>query len=193
MSKTTPRSSIVIALGLSLLLPLGSAAQSGAAEDPSEDPTPVPVPSLEGLAWYRSIDTTGAEIEETREASEVDAWALLAERADASLGELEYSFLQAFDPDALPDLGAMATVRVAGAEATALEDAVVQDVVDQIVAAGGEAPEPESAMIAGKDVTVLALSDGLGYDEAVVYATGDVAYVFLMPRDLAERALEQLP
>lgn len=191
MPRTTRWMSLAFALWLCLVLPLGAVAQSGSDE---ATPAPVLVPELEGLAWHRAVDTTGPQIEASREPAEVDAWARLAERADATLEELEYDVLEAFDPAALPDLGSIATVRVAGAETGALRDAVVQDIVDQVVDSGNAAPQPVEDTIVGRDITVVPLSGALGYyEEAVIYAVGDVAYVLLLPRPLMEQALEQLP
>lgn len=191
MSKTTPWSSLTIAVAGALLIAAGAVAQS----EPSEEPTLVPValPELDGLAWYPSIDLSGAEIQATLDDREVAEWSVLAERADATLDELEYTYQLAFDPAALPDLGAMATVRVAGADTDALRTAVVEDIINQMVGLGNDAPEPREDTIAGKDVTIVGLPDDLGLQDAIVYAAGDVAYVFLLAEELAEQALEQLP
>lgn len=190
MPASTRRTILTTTIALCLLLPAAAAAQP---ETDEASPPPVVVPPLEGLAWYRAVDTTGSEIEQNRDQAEVDAWALLAERADAPLDALEYSVLEAFDPAALPDLGSIVTLRVAGAETGALRDAVVQDIIDQAVAVGTDPPEPADETVAGKDVVVLGLSDALASEDAIVYASGDEAWVLLLPRDRAEQVLEQLP
>lgn len=192
MSKSNGWSSLALAIASSLLLVAVTAAQ-GDPERTSPEPSAVLVPELEGLVWYRTTDLGGSEIEATRDADEVAEWTKLAEGVDASLAELEYTYQVAFDPADLPDQPAIATVRVPDAETSALHAAVVQDIVNQVVNLGEEAPKPVADTIAGKQVTVVGLPEQLGLDDAIVFATGDMAYVFLMARDLAEQALGQLP
>ncbi len=189
MSRPVRRSSLVLAVGLCLSLPLAVLAQS----EPEAEATPATVPQLEGLAWYQSVDVTGAEIQSTRDTAEVAEWAKLVEGAGATLDELEYEYFKAFEPAALPSIGEYATVRVAGANTDALRAAVVQDIVDQMVGLGGEAPVPQETVIDGKDVVTVALPEALGLADAIVYASGDIAYVLLLDEELAAQALAQLP
>lgn len=191
MRRPTPWTSLALAATLFLIAPLGATAQS----EPEEGATPVPValPELEDLAWYRSVDVGGTEIEETRDAGEVAEWAKLVEGAGATFEELEYSYYKAFDPTVLPQIGEMAVVRVAGAETDALRAAVVQDIVDQMVDLGSDAPVPREADFDDKTTVIVPIPDELGLEDAVVYASGDTAYVLLLDEELATQALAQLP
>ncbi len=182
---------LALAAALSLSLVATAAAQSSNADEGTSDPAAAP--ELEGLAWYRSVDVTGSEIETTRETDEVADWVKLAAGAGAALADLEYTYYQAFDPAALPNLGEMATVRVAGAETDALRGAVVQDIVDQVVGWGSDAPVPEETVIGDKNVVVVSLPDEIGLTDAIVYASGDSAWVLLLDGDRAGQALAQLP
>ncbi len=184
-------SALALAAALSLSMMSTATAQSGNADEGTSDPAAAP--ELEGLAWYRSVDVSGADIESARDADEVAQWVKLVDGAGAALADLEYSYYQAFDPATLPNLGEMATVRVAGAETDALRGAVVRDIVSQVVGWGGDAPVPEEAMIGGKNVVVVNLPDEFGLADAIVYASGESAWVLMLDGELAGRALEQLP
>ena len=175
-----------MAVAAGVLLATAVTAQDGAADEPI-------VPELAGLAWYQSADLSGAEIEATLPADEVDAWSAMLEDAAGSFADLDYAFYDAFDPAALPRLGSLATVRVAGAETEALHAAVVADIIAQAVALDAEVPTPETTSIAGKDVTVMNLPEQMGFDDAIVYVSGDTAWVLLMSLEDAASALEQLP
>jgi len=188
MYTTGRRWGLSIAIALMLALPLGAAAQ-----DETADERTVELPELEGLAWYRSTDLSGAEIPDRLSEDEVAAWGVLADGAGASLDDLSYTFDLAFDPAALPRIGAIATVRVDGTDPTALQAAVVQDIVDQAVSLGAEPPEPQPATLGNKDVTVVVLPETMGFETATVYTAGDVAYVMLLPAALVAEALERLP
>ena len=189
MTTSPARWSLAFALASCLVLPTAVVAQS----EPNEDGAAVPIPSLDGLAWYRSIDQSGSEIEATGDESELAEWAVLLDDVGATFDDLEYTYQSAFDPVTLPDVGGMATVRVAGADTDALRDAVVADVITQVLKLGEEAPEPEEATIGEKPVIIVGLPAAFGHDAAIVYAHDDVAYVFLMDEDLAALALQQLP
>jgi len=182
--------SLLVAIALTVALPLGAGAQDAA--EGSDEPLIV-LPELEGLAWYRSTDVAGAEMPADRSEDEVAAWDVLASGAGATLDDLSYTFDLAFDPVALPRIGAIATVRVAGADPADLHAAVVQDIVDQAVGLGAEAPEPQPTTIGDKAVTMLVLPDAMGYETATVYTAEDTAYVMLLPAGLVADALEQLP
>jgi hypothetical protein len=191
MRRPTPWTSLAFAAGLCLLVPLGAVAQS----EPVDDATPIPVsvPELEGLAWYRSVDVSGPQIEETRDAEEVADWSRLVEGAGATFDDLQYSYYKAFDPSVLPRIGELAVVRIAGAETEALRAAVVQDIVDQMVSLGNDVPLSRESVIDGKATVIVDLPAELGLEDAIVYASGDVAYVLLLDEELAAQALAQLP
>jgi hypothetical protein len=191
MPNTKSWSSLALAVALCLPMTAGASAQS----DPAEEPTtaPITLPELEGLAWHRSIDVSGPQIASDADEIEVGQWTTLVESAGASLEELEYTYQAAFDPSALPDLGGLATVRVAGADTDALRAAVVDDIVNQVVSLGDEPPEPQEATIGGKDVVVVELPEAAGFADAIVYASADVVYVLLLAEELAAQALQQLP
>jgi hypothetical protein len=191
----TPRPSLALALAFCLALPIGAAAQSDTADEPTsgDDQAAVLVPELEGLAWHRSIDLSGPEIEATLDDDEVAEWATLLDGAGATFDALEYTYQSAFDPTDLPALGGLATVRVAGADTDVLRAVVVNDMVGQVVRLGHDAPESRDATVGGKDVTIVVLPDDLGLHDATVYAQGDVAWVVLMPEDLTALVVEQLP
>jgi hypothetical protein len=97
MSNKMRWSSFTVALGLCLLLPLVAAGQS---ENTVDDEAAV-VPQIEGLGWYRSIDLTGPEIQDVRDAEEVAQWAAMLESAGATFDQLEYTYDAAFDPSTL--------------------------------------------------------------------------------------------
>ncbi len=183
--RTTVGSAVLIALALSLVSPIGSAAQ---VEDENDAP-----PALDGLGWYRYLELAGEDIPDTRGAEEVAAWEAMLENAGASFDQLEYTYDAAFDPTLLPAVGALATFRVEGADADELHAAVVQDLVDQIVGMGQDPPMLETTTISGKEVTRLALPDDFLSDTASIYTSGDVSYVLLMSQELVAEPLERLP
>jgi len=185
VSMTKRSMGLAMAIGLSLMLPLGASAQSD-AED-------VTVPELDGLAWYRTDELTGTQMQETLPEDEVADWATLVESVGATFEDLEYTYQEAFDPAALPSLGGIATVQVAGADTKVLRTAVVADIVGAIVGAGLDEPTVEETTLAGKDVVRVEMPEGAGHEDAVVYASGDVAWALVIPSELAEAALEQLP
>ncbi len=195
MPKSTPWSSLTIALGLCLLLPLSAAAQSETDADSTPSPTgeSASLPELEGLAWYRSIDLSGPEMQSALSEDEVAEWGVMLDGADATFDQLEYTYQAAFDPSTLPDLGGLATVRIAGADTEVLREVVVEDIVSQVIGRGNDAPEVLDATIGGKDVTIVRLPPEVGLEDAIVYASGDAAYIFLMAEDLAALGLAQLP
>lgn len=183
-------SSLLVVIALTLVVPLGATAQDDA--DRAEEPAIV-LPELEGLAWYRSTDLAGSEMQDALSEDEVAAWDVLAGGAGATLDDLSYTFDLAFDPAVLPRIGAIATVRVAGADTGELDAAVVQDIIDQAVALGAAAPEPQRTTLDGKDVTVLVLPEAMGFETATVYTNDAASYVMLLPAGLAADALQQLP
>jgi len=197
MPRSTSWMSYTVALGLSLLLPLSAVAQSESESESESAEAPVseraPLPELDGLAWHRSIDLSGPQIQSTLGEEEVAEWATLVDGAGAAFDELEYTYQAAFDPSALPDMGGLATVRLAGADTDVLREVVVDDIVAQVVALGNEAPEPRAATIGDKEVIVVTLPAEAHFEDAIVYVQGDLAYVFLMAEDLAALALQQLP
>lgn len=201
MSRSTPWLSLGIALALSLLGPMAAVAQTAdaspspvaASPSPAVPSESIPIPQLGGLAWYRSIDESGPQIEASRPAAEVTEWSKLVDGAGATFGDLHYTYQQVFDPSNLPDIGSLATVRVAGAETDVLQQLVVADIGNQVIGLGDEAPSTREATVGGKDVTVVSLPAEMSAWDAIVYATGDIGYVFLMPQDLAALALAQLP
>jgi hypothetical protein len=87
----------------------------------------------------------------------------------------------------------MATVHVTGADPSALQEAVVQDILDQAISLGAEPPDPQPTTLGDKDVTVIVLPEAMGFETATVYTDGDIAYVMLLPAALVAEALEQLP
>jgi len=175
-----------MAVGLSLTLSVGASAQSEAT---GED---VVIPKLEGLAWYRSLDLSGPEIESTREPEEVAQWSAMLENAGASFDQLEYTYDAAFDPATLPQIGGLATFRIEGVDTDVVREAVVTDIVSQFTGAEGGAPQTSDEVVGGKDVVVIDLPEGTGMENAYVYTAGDTAYVFLMVEDLAALGLAQL-
>lgn len=193
MPRSTSWMSLTVALGLSLLLPLSAVAQSESESAEAPVSERAPLPELDGLAWHRSIDLSGPQIQSTLGEEEVAEWATLVDGAGAAFDELEYSYQAAFDPSALPDMGGLATVRLAGADPDVLREVVVDDIVAQVVALGNDAPEPRTATIGDKEVIVVTLPAEAGFEDAIVYVQGDLAYVFLMAEDLAALALQQLP
>jgi hypothetical protein len=189
MPHTTRRMSLAIAMGLVLVLPAGMSAQTESTAEESGGA----LPTLEGLGWYRSLDLSGTEIQETLSADEVVEWAKLVDGAGATFEQLGYTFDAVVDPTQLPDLGGIATVRVDGADTATLRAAVVQDVLDQVGVLSVPAPEPVETTISGKDVVLLDLPDAMTGEDAMIYASGDTAWVILLPTDQAAAALQQLP
>jgi hypothetical protein len=187
MSRSTPTSSLALALGLCLLLPLGAAAQSGATDEV------VPLPELEGLAWYRSIDLSGEDMQATLSEEEIAEWSVMVDATGATFDQLEYTYQTAFDPTTLPGLGDLATIRITGADTDELRAAVVADITAQMVGLGEETPASVASSIADKDVVIVSLPESVTPEDAIVYAEGDVAYVLVMEEDLAALALAQLP
>jgi hypothetical protein len=193
------RASLAITVGVSLLLPFSAAAQSEDTDaSPAQDvpiagAAPVTLPELQGLAWHRSIDLTGPEMESELSPDEVADWGVLLDNADATFDQLEYTYQAVFDPSKLPDLGGLATVRIVGADEAVLREAVVQDIIDQVVGLGADAPTTNEATIGERQVTVVSLPESVGIADATVYASGDTAYVFLLPESLIADALAQLP
>lgn len=188
MSKTTRWSGLAVILATSLLLPQATSAQSATAVEDEA----VVVPDIEGLGWYRALDLTGPEIKSTRDADEVVQWEAMLESAGATFDQLHYTYQAAFDPSTLPQLGGLATFRIEGVDTTTIREAVTADLVAQFTV-DGDTPTTTQATIGDKDVTVIGLPDTVGIVEAIVYAAGDVAYVFLMDEDLAALGLAQLP
>jgi len=189
MSNKMRWSSFTVALGLCLLLPLVAAGQS---ENTVDDEAAV-VPQIEGLGWYRSIDLTGPEIQDVRDAEEVAQWAAMLESAGATFDQLEYTYDAAFDPSTLPQIGGLATFRIDGVDPTVVREAVVGDIVAQFTGLEDDAPATRETTIGDKDVTVISLPEAVGVEDAIVYVSGDIAYVFLMDEDFATLGLAQLP
>jgi hypothetical protein len=193
------RTVLATAVGMCLLLPLSAAAQSDetdaspAPDAPIAGASPVLLPEFEGLAWHRSIDLTGPEMESELSPDEVADWGVMLDNADASFDQLEYTYQAVFDPSQLPDLGGLATVRVAGADEAVVLAAVVQDIIDQVVGLGADTPTTSEATISERQVTVVDLPESVGVADATVYVSGDTAYVLLLPEPLVADALAQLP
>ena len=120
-------------------------------------------------------------------------WGTLVGDSGATFDDLEYSYHSAFDPSQLPELGGVAMVRIAGTDEDVLREAVVADVVAQVVRSGAEAPEPRETTNGEKDVVVLSLPPEIPFETATIYAHGDVAWVFLLSEEHVGPALEQLP
>jgi hypothetical protein len=177
-----------MSVGLSLALPMAVSAQPEAGAD--ED---MLVPQLDGLAWYRSHELTGAQMQETLPEQEVADWATLLDDVGATFDDIEYTYQRAFDPATLPDVGGVAVVRIAGADTDTLRDAVVADISLQLERAGYAAPTTEAGELAGKQVVIVAMPEDIGLDDAVVYASGDTAWAIALEPDLVEAALDQLP
>ena len=183
------RATVFLVAALALALPLGAQAQS---EEPSAEPS-VNVPQIEGLGWYTSIDVAGADVESTFSAEEVQQWAAMLDVAGATLDDLEYSYRQVVDPATLPQLGGLATVRIAGADEAAVLAAVLADISAQAVNLGAEPTSSEPTTVGGKDVTRVDLPPAMGPDDAYVYVRGDTAWVFVMQQALAELGLQEMP
>ena len=160
------RATVFLVAALVLALPLGAQAQT---EEPSAEPS-ANVPQIEGLGWYTSIDVAGA-----------------------TLDDLEYSYRQVVDPATLPQLGGLATVRIAGADEEAVLAAVLADISAQAVSLGAEPTSSEPTIVSGKDVTRVDLPSAMGPDDAYVYVRGDTAWVFVMQQALAELGLQEMP
>jgi len=178
-------------LALALTVPAAAAAQSD-AEQASPSPE-APLPVLDGVGWYESVALAGDEWSAELSPDELAAWDTLAETAGVPIEQVEYSYQQAFDPAQLPVIGGIASVRIAGAEADVLRDAVIADLTAQVTGLGEPEPDVSEAVMAGKDVLVVPLPEALSDHDAVVYASGDQAWVILLDADLVEQALDQLP
>lgn len=185
------RLALSVAMGLCLLLPLAVVAQDETDADTSSG---VLVPELEGLAWHRSEDLVGPQMEAALAGADFDAWNKLVEGAGGGFDDLEYTFQSVFDPTTLPQLGSVGTVRVAGAQPDALRAAVVGDIVDQVTGLGLSEPTVEETTIGDKDVTIVALPDEFGFrSDATVYVQGDTAWVLILDDERLPVALGQLP
>ena len=181
--------SAVVAATLIVALPLAASAQS---QRPANEPTDVP-PVIEGLGWYTDIDVAGPTLDDAFSDDEIEQWTAMLDVAGASIDDLEYSYQKVVDPATLPQLGGLATVRIAGATEDAVLAAVLADTAAQAVALGAEPPESQAVTLGGKDVTMLDLPDVLGPDDAYVYVQGDTAWVFIMQESLAELGLQGMP
>ena len=181
--------SAVVAAALTAILPLTVAAQS---DEPADDWAGAP-PAIEGLGWYTTIDAAGAEIETSFSEAEVEQWVAMLEVAGASVEDLEYTYQKVVDPSTLPQLGGLATLRIAGATEEGVLAAVLADISAQAVSLGAEPPTSEPVNVGGKDVTRVDLPEALGPDDAYVYVVGDTAWVFIMQESLAELGLLELP
>jgi len=132
-------------------------------------------------------------MQEMLPADEVADWTTLLDGVGATFDDLEYTYQEAFDPATLPSLGGVATVQVTGADTDALRAAVVADIVASILGAGLDEPAVEETTLGGKDVVRVEMPEGAGHEDAIVYASGDVAWALVIAPELAEAALEQLP
>lgn len=189
MSYRTGWRSAVVAASLVVALPLAASAQS---QRPADDPAGVP-PAIEGLGWYTTIDVAGPALDDAFSEDEIEQWSAMLDVAGASIDDLEYSYQKVVDPATLPQLGGLATVRIAGATEEAVLAAVLADTTAQAVALGAEPPASQAMTLGGKDVTMLDLPDALGPDDAYVYVRGDTAWVFIMQESLAELGLQGMP
>ena len=113
--------------------------------------------------------------------------------AGATVEDLEYTYQRIIDPETLPQLGGLATVRIAGAPEDAVLAAVLADVSAQAVALGAEATTSEPVILGGRDVVRIDLPEELSPDDAFVYVRGDTAWVFVMQESLAELGLQEMP
>jgi len=189
MHQRPRRATALFAAILALALPLGALGQS---EEPSAEPD-ASVPQIEGLGWYTSIDVAGASVESAFSPEEVQQWTAMLDVAGATLDDLEYSYRQVIDPATLPQLGGLATVRIAGADEAAVLAAVLADISAQAVSLGAEPTSSEPTTVGGKDVTRVDLPPEMGPDDAYVYVSGDTAWVFVMQQALAELGLQGMP
>ena len=179
--------SAAVTAALVCLLPLAVAAQDGPDDDTSGAP-----PVIEGLGWYTTIDVAGAEIETAYDEDEVEQWVAMLDVAGASVEDLEYSYHKVVDPATLPQLGGLATVRIADATEDQVLAAVLADISAQAVALGAEPTTSEPVSLGGKDVVKVALPEELGPDDAYVFVRGDTAWLFIMQESLAEVGLQGL-
>lgn len=177
-----------VAAVLAVSLPLAVAAQ----DEPADDTAGAP-PVIEGLAWYTSIDVAGAEVETAFTEDEVAQWTAMLDVAGATVDDLEYSYRRIVDPATLPQLGGLATVRIAGATEDEVLAAVLADTSAQAVALGAEPTTSEPLTLGGKDVVRIDLPEELGPDDAFVYVRGDTAWIFIMQESLAELGLQEMP
>jgi len=180
--------SVALAAALAVSLPLAVAAQDASTDDSSDQ-----APPIEGLGWYTSIDVAGTEIESAFTQDEVEQWTATLDVAGATVEDLEYTYQRIIDPETLPQLGGLATVRIAGAPEDAVLAAVLADVSAQAVALGAEPTTSEPVTMGDKDVVRIDLPEELGPDDAFVYVRGDTAWLFIMQESLAELGLQELP
>jgi hypothetical protein len=178
-----------VTVALAVLLPLAATAQT---EEAVEDPV-APTPAIEGLGGYTTVDVAGAEVESAFTEDEVQQWVDMLEVAGAGVEDLAYSYQRVIDPDALPQLGGLATVRIDGATEEGVLAAVLADISAQAVSLGAEPTTSEPVTLGGKDVIRVDLPAELGPDSAYVYVLDDTAWVFIMQESLAEIALEGMP
>lgn len=178
-------------LALALTVPVAATAQS---EPEQASPSPeAALPVLDGVAWYESVALAGDEWSADLSADELAEWDTLAETAGVPIDQVEYSYQQAFDPAQLPVIGGIASVRIAGAETDVVRNAVIADLTAQVTGMGEPEPGVSEAVVADKDVLVVPIPEALSDHDAVVYASGDQAWVILLEPDLVEQALAQLP
>jgi hypothetical protein len=177
-----------VAAVLALSLPLSVAAQDETVGDSSDA-----APPIEGLGWYTTIDVAGAEVETAFNEEEVAQWTAMLDVAGATVDDLEYSYQKIVDPATLPQLGGLATVRIAGATEDEVLAAVLADISAQAVALGAEPTTSEPVTLGGKDVVRIDLPEELGPDDAYVYVRGDTAWLFIMQESLAELGLQGMP
>ena len=176
---------------LALAVPVAATAQS---EPEQASPSPeAALPVLDGVAWYEAVALAGDEWSAELSADELAQWDTLAETAGVSIDQVEYSYEQAFDPAELPVIGGIASVRIAGTETAAVRDAVIADLTAQVTGLGEPEPDVSEAVMAEKDVLVVPMPEALSEHDAVVYASGDQAWVILLEPDLVEQTLNQLP
>lgn len=173
---------------LAVSLPLAVASQDAADDEPTGAS-----PLIEGLGWYTTIDVTGAEIGSAFTEEEAEQWVAMLDVAGATLDDLEYTYQRIIDPETLPQLGGLATVRIAGATEDEVLAAVLADVSAQAVALGAEPTTSEPVTLGGKDVVRIDLPPELGPDDAFVYVLGDTAWLFIMQESLAELGLQGMP
>jgi hypothetical protein len=177
-----------VAAVFAVSLPLAVAAQDAADDESSGAP-----PLIEGLGWYTAIDVSGTEIESAFTEEEVEQWVAMLDVAGATVDDLEYTYQRIIDPETLPQLGGLATVRIAGATEDEVLAAVLADVSAQAVALGAEPTTSEPVTLGNKDVVRIDLPPELGPDDAFVYVRDDMAWVFIMQESLAELGLQEMP
>ena len=181
--------SAAVAAALLLTLPFVVAAQSDESIDEANGTPPV----IEGLGWYTSIDVAGTELASAFTEDEVAQWTAMLDVAGATVEDLEYTYQRIIDPETLPQLGGLATVRITGASEEAVLAAVLADVSAQAVALGAEPTTSEPVTLGDKDVVRIDLPAELGPDDAFVYVQDDTAWLFIMQESLAELGLQELP